>query len=513
MVISKSEYMMFLKHPAWIWLKKHDKSKLPEPDANLQAIFDAGNLFESYAEKLFPDAVRIGFNNYNEYLSLPKRTEEVLKKGAKVILQGRFEVDGITCIIDVLKIVGDGVFDLYEIKGSTSAKVEHEHDLAFQTVVLEDSGLKIRNISVIHINSEYKRDGDIVIEDLTSTTDITDKVRSRIDATRENIKEAHKVIDSSKMPDPSPRYIGMSGLTEWMHIYYALKGESETYSIYNLQSPRPKIIGELEDLGITLLSEIPDDIKLTEKQQRQVDAVKEDKRTIDKKKIANFLDGFEYPLYFFDYETLSDVVPPFDGIRPYQQVPFQYSLHIQKKPGDELKHKEYLHTKNTHPGSDVIKHLKKDIGKKGSIIVWYESFEKSCNTALGEMFPDEKDFMASVNDRIVDLMIPFSKGWFVDKDFFGSASIKKVLPALIPALSHKDLSISDGGTAQRIWMDTILRGHNKKDKKKLMDDLLEYCKLDTLAMVEILNFLWELEGKKAATVKIDEKVFVQDKLL
>jgi len=152
MVISKSEYLMFLKHPAWIWLKKHDKAKLPQPDADLQALFDAGNLFERYTEKLFPGGVMLGFDNYKEYMGLPERTKKELAGGAKTIFQGRFEAGDITCIVDVLDHVEGNTYDLYEVKSSTKVKTEHEHDLAFQIIVLERSGLTIRSSRFVASN-------------------------------------------------------------------------------------------------------------------------------------------------------------------------------------------------------------------------------------------------------------------------------------------------------------------------------------------------------------------------
>ncbi|MFA6462831.1 MAG: hypothetical protein WCT51_02160, partial [Candidatus Shapirobacteria bacterium] len=143
--LSKSEYMLFLKHPAWLWLKKYDKNKLPPTDDALQAMFDDGNLFESYANKLFPDAVKLGFESYDDYLNLPNRTIEAIKNKVEVILQGRLEFEGKTCIFDVLQKVGDNEFNLIEIKASTKAKTEHEYDLAFQLMVLEKSGYSVKN--------------------------------------------------------------------------------------------------------------------------------------------------------------------------------------------------------------------------------------------------------------------------------------------------------------------------------------------------------------------------------
>ena len=481
--------MMFLKHPAWLWLKKHDKYKLPQPDANLQALFDMGNEFEKYAEQLFPEATRLGFSDYYQYLDLPKRTLYALEQGAKTIFQGRFEADNITCIIDVLDRVSDTEFDLYEIKASTEPKPEHEHDLAFQVIVLEGAGIKIRNVLVINVNNQYVRDGEINIKELSKTTDVTKKVRGKMEATGVGIQRAIKVVESSERPDISPRYADFGGFNEWMDIYKNLVGDVDTYSIYNLFSPGATRIGELEDLGINLIKDIPDDFKLSEKQQLQVEATKSDKQYIDKESIAEFLKNLTYPLYFLDYETFSGLIPQFDGIRPYQNVPFQYSLHILESAQARLVHKEYLHTDNTNPAKPLIEQLKRDIGDSGSIIVWYQSFEKGCNETLAGMFPEHENFLSALNGRIEDLIIPFAKNMFVDKDFFGRASIKYVMPALVPELSYKSLAIQEGGSASRIWMETVFENKNADDKDKIMSDLIEYCKMDTVAMVKILERL------------------------
>ena len=497
MILSKSNYLLYLHHPAWLWLEKHNKKILPEVDEDTQAIFDAGNLFESYAEKLFPDGVKLGYKTDGEfdvekYKSLPETTQQELDNSTKVIFQGRLEVDDITCIFDVLERNDNGTYNLYEIKSSTKAKKEHEHDLAFQTIVLEKSGLNIENIFVIHVNNEYVRAGDIDHEEITDTTEITNAVRGRIDSTIQNIKKAQKVMASKKMPDPSPRHAGLGALRPWLDIYHILYPDVDKYSVFNLFSPGVSRIGDFEDAGVSSIKDIPDDANLTVKQHRQVQATKTGKRIINKQEIQEFLKTFKFPLYFLDYETLAGTMPAFDGVRPYQQVPFQYSLHILESPDAELKHKEYLHTDNTLPVEHLLKKLKKDIGSKGSIVVWNQSFEKSCNVAMGEFESKYAEFLEDVNDRIVDLMIPFLEGWYVDKDFFGSASIKAVLPVLVSGPSYKDLNIQGGNSAQRIWMETVIDGKNKDDKKQIMDDLIKYCTLDTLAMVKIYEVLKSL---------------------
>ena len=274
MQLSKTEYIMFLKHPAWLWLKKHDKSKLPEPDANLQAIFDSGKEFEQYAEKRFQDGVQVGFESYRDYLSMPKRTKQALDSGAKIVFQGRFEADNITCICDVIERTEEGEFNLYEIKSSTKAKSEHSYDLAFQTVVLESAGLKVNNIAVIHVNNQYVKSGDIDPIKLSTITDITNIVRDKIKGTKENIGRALNIINLPELPDPSPRWVKLGAMGEWMEIYKGLGKKIDKYSIYNLITPSAKFLGELEDLGIEFIKDIPDDFKLTVKQRAQVTATK-----------------------------------------------------------------------------------------------------------------------------------------------------------------------------------------------------------------------------------------------
>jgi hypothetical protein len=192
-----------------------------------------------------------------------------------------------------------------------------------------------------------------------------------------------------------------------------------------------------------------------------------------------------HPLHFFDYETFSGVIPAFDGIRPYQQVPFQYSLHILDKPGGALIHKEYLHTENSNPIPTLVKKMQEDFEGKGTVLVWHESMEKGKNEEMAKMLPEYEPFLLNINDRIIDLKIPFSKGWFTDADFFGSASLKAVAPVLISKPSYSELKISNGMTAQRVWMETVFQGKNKEIKDKIMDDMKKYCGLDTEIMVHI----------------------------
>lgn len=449
-MISKSDYMLFLKQPAWLWLKKNDPSKLPPVDANTQTMFDAGHAFEPYAESLFPEGVALGFSDYSEYMTLPQRTLDAIESGAHVLFQPRFSWGSYTCISDIVKFVDEGVIDLYEIKASTSAKTEHEFDLAFQAAVIEGSGYSVRNVFVVHVNNQYVRRGEIEADKITKITDVTDKVRALGEATEKYMPLAVSVAKQPTMPDPDPKLAKLGSKKDWLKVYENL---------------------------------VPQEARVWPPDTEP---------TINREAIKQFLDGLQYPLYFLDYETLMSLIPYFDGLRPYQQVPFQYSLHLLQAHDATLEHKEYLHKDNSNPSRPLTEQLLMDIGEEGTVLVWYEGFEKSRNSELGEMIPEYKQAMESLNGRVIDLMTPFKEKWYDDPRFEGSASIKKVLPVLCPELSYKTLGIQEGASAQRLWMEAILDGTRDGEKQQILEDLFEYCKLDTLAMVEIFNKLRNL---------------------
>jgi hypothetical protein len=446
-MISKSDYMLFLRQPAWLWLKKNDPSKLPPVDAATQAMFDAGHAFEPYVESLFPEGVTLGFSDFYEYRSLPLRTQQAFESGARVVFQPRFEWNGFTCISDMVSVVDGRTVDLYEIKSSTRVKPDHLYDLAFQKTVLEGNGFTVRNVSVIHVNNQYVRMGDVNPKELTKFADVTDEVNEIAVKTPEYMEAAKKAAVLTEMPDPNPELAKLGSKSEWMKVYE------------NIFPPEPKVW--------------PEDTRAE----------------INKQEIERFLGELQYPLYFFDYETMQGLVPYFDGQRPYQQVPFQYSLHIIREPGGEVEHKEYLHKEKTNPAPNLAKQLVEDMGDSGSIITWNMRFEKSVNEELGRMYPEYAEQIKAINERVVDLMIPFKSKWYDDPRCEGSASIKKVLPVVCPELSYKDLGIQNGATASIRWYDAVVGNVPEDQAKKIYQDLLKYCCLDTLAMVKIYEYL------------------------
>lgn len=484
MQLSKSDYMLYLRHPAWLWLKKHAKHLLPPVDASLQARFDEGHAFEPFAELLFPGLVRLGFSDFGSYQALPSLTLETWQNGATAVAQGRYEDGPITCISDVVSRHGDG-FVLTEIKSGTSVKPEHTFDLAFQRVVLEAAGFPITRCEVAHVNREYIRAGEIDPRQLVGITDITEEVAGQIENTRARIGQALNVAASGTMPDPAPERARLKSYGEWLEIREKLDPPLAQDSIHRLPFINAEKASALIEAGITTIDAIDDPSVLGKSTRRYLSARAQGVRTVDRRALDQFLRGIVYPVYYFDYETSQSLLPQWDGTRPYQQVPFQYSLHIQREPGGEIEHREYLHRDESNPMPALLDRLREDVGEIGSVLVWYEAFEKTRNDEMAEAFLEHATFLQDMNARVVDLMKPFADETISDPAFKGSASIKNVLPALLPELSYADLDIQEGASASRLWKEVTLTNPQAPERNKVYSDLVEYCTRDTWAMVAI----------------------------
>jgi hypothetical protein len=241
------------------------------------------------------------------------------------------------------------------------------------------------------------------------------------------------------------------------------------------------------------IHDIPDDYKLSEKQRNQVVVAKLGQPLIDPEMIKEELDQLKFPQYYLDYETISTAIPLFDDCKPYQQVPFQYSLHVLRAPGEELEHFEYLARHgDKNPVPALLAQMKSEIVDAGSVIVWYKPFETSRNTEMAQMYPEYSDFLNSINSRVYDLMDIFTKQYHVHPLFLGKTSIKYVLPVLVPELSYKEMAIQNGGIACLRWFQMATEIVSQEEGDKIYKNLLKYCELDTLAMYKIYEHLLSL---------------------
>lgn len=259
------------------------------------------------------------------------------------------------------------------------------------------------------------------------------------------------------------------------------------YTVHDLANvgKSPKRLRAFVDSNMIRIEDVPADHDLTDGFRDQVLSWNQCGEIIRREELLAFFGTLVYPLYFLDYETCAPAVPLFDGTRPYQHIPFQYSLHIIHQAGGEPIHREFLHTDVSNPMEYFSHRLRSDLGDTGSVIVWNKSFEGMCNKCLAEAIPELAEFLLGINLRFFDLMEIVSKRMYVHKDFRGRYSIKKVLPVLVPGLTYSNLAIGDGGTATCAWTRMVFELSDDSEKTSIQQNLLEYCKLDTLAMVEI----------------------------
>ncbi len=482
-VISKTDYMRYVECPLYAWLAKHKPELMKEKD---KLIFHQGQEVEAVAHGLFEKGVEV--KTY--YDSGSKETQELITKGAQVIYQAQAMTDKFLARADILVKKRDG-WHLYEVKSSSDFKkhkTKYIHDLQFQVNVFNLSGIEIKAAYLIHLNREYvyRANKGLELNKLFIVEDMTDEIMAGLDDELKEMDRAYEIIIGDKKPEVKAWKKSFEyELPPLMYEEY-YKGLPD-YSIYDLSGRfGQEKINELVEQGILLLKDIPISEKMHVDQIRQIELTKKQSVEVNKEVIAESLEKYKYPLYYLDYETISSPLPLFDGTRPWQQIPMQYSLHVQDEPGGEVRHYEYLHISKSSPFEPIAKFLREQIGDTGTVIAWHDVFEKGRNKEIGEVVPRYAEFMADVNRRMKDLKLIFKEG-YVDYRFKGSASLKAVLPVLFPKLSYVDLEVQGGGEAMEAIYDLVFG--EVKNKEEVKKQLLEYCERDTFAMVELYNFL------------------------
>ena len=479
--LTKTAYLNFLKCPQEFWLEYHEPLLVAEPitlehEHLRQQGYAVENLVRKLARFQPSDDHAVDFQRIFQTADLAARSDVVVTDTAT------------------------GEIDIYEIKSTNSVKDEHYDDVAFQKVAAERMGARVRNTYIITMNGEYVRAGSIDVEQLFTVTDVTAETNARLADTEDRIQMAFDYLTT--VPEPSLAEYCFDKKLDCRFLKLHFQGLPD-YTVFDITFLKHDKRRDLLNRGIIDIRDVPDDFPLSPKQRSQVDVARSGATIIDHEAIARRMDAWEYPLQFLDYETFAYAIPQFDGVRPFQQMVFQYSLHTIDRPGALVSHSEYLSHGDDNPPRPVAEHLRDAMPDIGTVFVWYEAFEKGRNDEMAAMFPDLADFFAAVNAKTVDLMKIFSDSLYIHPDFKGRTSIKKVMPVLVPSLSYDDLGISGGLTATIKWFRAATwRNMNDTERQQTFNDLREYCTLDTLAMVEIYNAL------KSLRRNADERVFV-----
>lgn len=485
--ISKSQYLKGIQCPKALWLYRHRPDLAPEISESQQYLFDIGHEIGKLAQQYFRGGIEITAEHYEIDKSI-KSTKSAIKQGQNILFEATAcSKDGAYSRIDILKKVkGGDAWDLIEVKASTSVKDYHIDDITLQRYAFLNAGYRIRKSILMYVNNEYVRSGELDLKKMFKQEGCTKLVDKKIGQVKGNVKKLIETINKKNEP---PMEIGdqCSSPFDCDYMGYCWDHVPD-YSVYDIFKGNK--LNDLLSENILSVSDIPDDFKVTDRQQIDIDSFKRNRIYKDKKRIKEFLSSLTYPLYYLDYETINHAIPLFDNTSPYQLIPFQFSLHIQKKKGGKLKHVEFLYTEQGDPRPELIKSLLENCGEKGSVVVYNKGFESRINSELGQAFPKFKNRLKQINQRMVDVMIPFKSRFLYHPKMEGSASLKDVLPAFVPGMSYDDLAISDGESASMLYLSCIKDMVSEEEKNKIYKDLRKYCKQDTFAEVKLLEVLY-----------------------
>ena len=487
-ILSKSTFMYGCQCPKRLFLHKYkDELRNPEEEQQ-QSIFEAGTSVGGLARDLFKGGIDASPPDSFSYRLSVENTQKLITEGETIIYEAAFQHEGVLCALDILVKRGD-VWYAFEVKSSTKVKEQHIQDAALQYYVLRSCGLPLEDFSIVHINKLYVKRGELDVAQLFTSESILAEVLEQQEFISTKIAELKKVLVQTEVPsmDIGPHCYSPYACDFTDHCWAHMPKEN---SIFDLKRGPG---WELYEAGYKHLDEIPEDYEMSSKASTQLTHHRNGEVYIDRGSIKEFLESLTYPLYFFDFETIMPAIPEFEDSRPYQQIPFQFSVHVQREMESDLEHYEFLGDGLSDPRPELMKSMVELLGKTGSIICYNMSFEKSRIKELARVYSEYKAELLAINDRVCDLMIPFQKQWYYHPAFKGSYSIKMVLPALVPELKYSDLDIQEGGTASLVY--SQLKYQDADTAKAQREQLLAYCKMDTLAMVKILEHLRAVSEK------------------
>jgi len=483
MVLTKSSYLSGLQCAKRLWIETHAPHLLG-PTAGVQAqLREQGREVGVLARASFVEGRLIG--GWGE--AALAETRAALAAGVSCLFEAAFEYAGVFVRCDILIVRPDGGWTLVEVKSTTRVKQHHLQDLAVQVWVLQGVGLDVRGAEVMHLNNcscVYPNLARLFVR-----ADVTGQVTRLLGKVARQAAALQRRLVQKRMPR-----VGIGPHCSQPHPCPATGHcwrDVPPHAIFTIPRITPDRLRELLKLGILRVHDIPADFPLTPEQWAYVRRVKEGRAEIDVARIQRRLAVLHYPVHFLDFETYAYAVPRFDGMRPFQQLPFQYSCHVLEADGT-LHHRDYLHTGADDPRPELARRLVQDIGPVGSVVVYHARFERTVLLELARALPEPRAALRSMAARLWDQLDVFRYD-YLDPAFEGSNSIKRVLPVLVPGLSYDDLVVQRGDQAQAAWV-AMLRSSDPAQRAELAAGLRAYCARDTLAMVEIHRTLQRLRG-------------------
>ncbi|MBF0216945.1 MAG: DUF2779 domain-containing protein [Candidatus Omnitrophica bacterium] len=488
-LLTKARYFAGEKCSRSLWeMVKKGREEEESPDIRPKSTGRGGATGE-LAKYLFPEGKEIP---YDDLVAGTRSTLAFMSLSDRkpifnaAILAG----DELFATIDVLKPAGDEGWDIIGVTSSTSAKEDSIAGIAFQRYVAEKAGIKIRNSYVLHINKDYRQKGQMDLAEYFIMDDVTEKTGESIAGVREKVPPMLEIVraDNYSAVSQIGSHCSDPEVCPLKEICWGALPAGNVYELYR----GGKTSKKLHEQGISMIADIPDNVKLTYRQVIQRDCALSKEPHIDRKNLIKFLNTLEGPVSYLDFETFAEPAPRFKNTNPYQRIAFQFSLHVADK-GNEVEHYSYLAEGADDPRPGFLAALKGYLGDKGSIVVYNKSFELSVLKELSEDFPEYKEWIESLTPRVVDLLDPFREFYYYHSDQHGSCSIKKVLPVLTGE-SYQSLDIGKGDVASDSFVRVTYGDVPEEERLKVRDDLLVYCGLDTRGMILIMDKLKEITG-------------------
>ena len=504
--LSKSRYTAFCQCPKNLWLKVYKPEEAPVDEA-LQARFEQGNVVGDLAMGLFGDYKEANAKKPDGSLDLGmmvEQTRQWMQEGVENICEASFALEGHYCAVDILRKTADG-WAIYEVKSSSfpefngqEARLEkYAPDIAYQKWLLTQCGVNVTGTYLVCLNSGYVRQGELDIQQLFVVNDLKELVDNELLNVPARVSQAIKVINSEQEPDIDLSECCMKpygcAFLDYCKRQHGVFSPS-VFDLYGVGFSFKKKLDSYHQGQITF-----EDLRSTDIgsiQNMQIEAALTGKEFINPDGIRKFLEKITYPIYFLDFETMQDAVPQYDGAKVYAQITFQYSLHIKPSATADYEHREFLAPSDGNdPRRSLAEQLCKDIPKEVCTLAYNKMFECGRIRELAKLYPDLSDHLLNIADHIIDLIEPFRAGDYYVPAMGGSFSIKSVLPALFPGdpeLDYHNLDdrCQNGGDAMTIF--PRIKDMAPEEAKASREALLQYCKLDTWAMVKVWEKLKEV---------------------
>ena len=478
--LSKSLYLTGLQCHKALWLQKYQPELKDEVPPEMEPALDFGSMVGRLAQGLFPGGIPIPYSDesHSEQMSM---TREAMAKGASTIYEGSFGYDAVFVKADILHLRPNG-WELFEVKSSASLKEHYLDDIAIQYHVICGAGLPLAKASLVHLNTQYVRQGPVDVRELFTVVDVSETIQSMQPGVEANLIAMRATLNGHlPVLDIGTQCENSSGCLFHGHCWAHVPKNS----VFDFRGPGRPNAFELYRQGIVRMEDVPAHT-LKWRHRLQFEGVLYRKSHIDRNAIKDFLNSLWFPLCFMDFETTYMVpIPMFDGMRPYEQLPFQFSMHVIEKEGEEPVHCAYLAKDLKDPSWDFLTNLLAAIPPGACVLTWNKVFELKRLDELALKFPSKAARIKDIESNVRDLMVPFRDKSIYHWKLNGSYSIKDVLPALVEGYSYDDLPIKSGDVASSTWVQMI-QEPDLNEKRRLYSELLDYCHLDTWAMVLIL---------------------------